>query len=162
MSAERQEHRNQREERMRTKKNRFLRVLNSNGCYVEKACGAVGVTRPAVSHWRDTDEEFAAAMDAIKDRRVEIMEEELDRRAFQGVDKPIYYKGERVDTVKEYSDNLLMFRLKALKPETYRDGPKAGKGVELSDAELDAALQRMMLLRGKKVEEAGETSEAVN
>ena len=37
-----------------------------------------------------------------------------------GIEKPIYYKGERVDTVREYSDNLLMFRTKKLRPE-YRD-----------------------------------------
>lgn len=53
-------------------------------------------------------------------RYQETLDVEIDRRAVDGIDKPVYYKGEKVDTVKEYSDNLLMFLRKKLDP-SYRD-----------------------------------------
>lgn len=151
-----------REEVMQAKKGKFLRILRENGCYVERACRTIKITRPAVTYWRDTDEDFAAAMDAIKEVWIEGMEEELDRRAFEGVIKDIYYKGEVVGQLREYSDNLLMFRMKALRPEMYRDGPKASERVPLSDAELDAALQRRMQRVSKTTQDTPEVSEALN
>ena len=51
---------------------------------------------------------------------VEKLEAEVDRRAIEGIDHPVIYKGSITDTYKEYSDNLLMFRLKKLRPE-YRE-----------------------------------------
>ena len=59
-------------------------------------------------------------MAAAEQVYVEKLEAEADRRGMEGIEKPIYYKGERVDAVREYSDNLLMFRTKKLRPE-YRD-----------------------------------------
>ena len=51
---------------------------------------------------------------------VEELEAEVYRRAVIGVERPITVAGERV-MVREYSDRLLMFLLKAEKPEKYRD-----------------------------------------
>ena len=45
---------------------------------------------------------------------------ELSRRAFEGIDKPIYYKGKRIDTIKDYSDILGMFLVKQRDP-SFRD-----------------------------------------
>jgi len=45
---------------------------------------------------------------------------EIDRRAVEGVDKPVIYKGEITGTYMEYSDNLLKFRRKQRDP-SYRD-----------------------------------------
>ena len=39
------------------------------------------------------------------------------------VDKPVHYKGERVDTIREYSDALLMFLLRGHRPNIYRERP---------------------------------------
>ena len=47
--------------------------------------------------------------------------DEADRRAKDGVLKPVFYKGEIVGSIPQYSDNLLMFRLKALRPDKYRE-----------------------------------------
>ncbi len=38
-----------------------------------------------------------------------------------GAPKPVYYQGKRVATVHEKSDALLMFLLKARRPEVYRE-----------------------------------------
>ena len=54
-------------------------------------------------------------------KKLDRMERECDRRAVEGNLRPIYYKGQRVGAVREYSDNLLMFRMKALASNKYRD-----------------------------------------
>ena len=44
------------------------------------------------------------------------------RRAVKGVKKPVgWYKGVAGGHVREFSDNLLMFQLKAMRPEKFRD-----------------------------------------
>jgi hypothetical protein len=55
-------------------------------------------------------------------------EDEVYRRAFNGIDKPLVYQGQiskdeycETVTVKEYSDLLAIFALKGLFPEKYRD-----------------------------------------
>ena len=49
------------------------------------------------------------------------MEREAYRRAVKGVEKPVYRGGQLVGTIREYSDSLLMFLLRARRPELYRD-----------------------------------------
>ena len=46
----------------------------------------------------------------------DMLDAEIDRWGVVGIDKPIYYRGQRINTVKEYPDNLLMFRRKNLDP----------------------------------------------
>ena len=55
------------------------------------------------------------------------MELEARRRAVKGTDKPVFQRGEQVGTIREYSDTLLMFLLKANKPEKFRDNFDAMK-----------------------------------
>ena len=67
---------------------------------------------------------FAEAEQRYCDR----IEREIDRRAIEGWDEPVHYKGERVDLVRKYSDTLLIFRAKGQMPQKYRDN----SAVELS------------------------------
>jgi hypothetical protein len=55
-------------------------------------------------------------------------EDEIFRRAFNGIDKPLVYQGQiskdengKPVTVKEYSDLLAIFALKGIFPDKYRD-----------------------------------------
>ena len=48
------------------------------------------------------------------------MEAEARRRGVEGTLKPVFYKGEECGQVREYSDTLLIFLLKAHDPK-YRD-----------------------------------------
>lgn len=59
--------------------------------------------------------------------------DEADRCAVEGVDHPVTHQSKVTAHYKEYSDNLLMFRLKALAPEKYRDNQKVGVHVEGAD-----------------------------
>jgi hypothetical protein len=52
----------------------------------------------------------------------DILEAEAHRRAVEGVEKPVgWYKGRPGGYVREYSDVLLIFLLKGLRPEKYKD-----------------------------------------
>jgi hypothetical protein len=80
-----------------------------------------GRPRPYFYVHKKNDPNFSAAWDEAETAGTEFMEDEARRRAVEGVDKPIYHQGVRVDTVREFSDTLLIFLLKGRKPETYRD-----------------------------------------
>lgn len=101
------------------KRAKFLRTLAETGS-ITKAHEAACIGRSLVYEWRDQDEAFAAEMAAALEVYKEALEAEADRRAVNGVDRPVFYQGVKVATVRDYSDTLLMFRLKKLDPN-YRD-----------------------------------------
>lgn len=92
-----------------------------NGGTVAAACGLAVVGRATAYRHRQKDETFAVAWADAEEESTERLEEEAFYRAVKGVEKPIHYEGRRIDFVREYSDTLLIFLLKARKPETYRD-----------------------------------------
>lgn len=98
----------------------FLEVMAA-GASVREACRAAVITPSAVYQHRNTDEDFRACWDRAVNRGTELLEQEAVRRAYHGTEKDVYYKGEVVGTAQEYSDSLLMFMLRARRPEVYRD-----------------------------------------
>ena len=99
----------------------FLKSL-AQSVNVARACRTAGIPRRTAYHWRDADPRFAREWDDALDDGIDLLEAELHRRAFEGVEKPVWHKGERVGTVRHYSDALAMFLLKAHRPARYRDG----------------------------------------
>ena len=61
----------------------------------------------------------ATSMPSTKLR--ELLEAEARRRTAIGVDEPVFYQGQVVGHIRKYSDNLLMFLLKAHWPEKFRE-----------------------------------------
>ena len=112
-----------------------------------RQCGAINVSASEAGHsvesyyhWQNADVYmFQKRLDLAKAAYLEKCVTEIDRRAFDGIDKPIYYKGILVDTIKDYSDNLAMFRTKFLEPG-YRDNFK-----EISD--LSAIVESLAMLK---------------
>ncbi len=52
----------------------------------------------------------------------DVLEAEAHRRAVEGVEEPVgWYKGVAGGTVRRYSDVLLIFTLKGLLPDIYRE-----------------------------------------
>lgn len=88
---------------------------------ITAAAAAAGLTRDAHYWWMRELDGYADAFRRAELMSADVMEAEAYRRAVEGVDKPIYYKGQRVDTIKDYSDVLLIFKLKGAKPEKYKD-----------------------------------------
>ncbi len=99
----------------------FLKSL-AHSVNVARACRTAGIPRRTAYHWRSADPRFARRWDDALDDGIDLLEAELHRRAFEGVEKPVWHKGEQVGTVRHYSDALAMFLLKAHRPARYRDG----------------------------------------
>lgn len=102
------------------KREKFLKKLRE-WPNVARAARQCGVSRQTVYNHRRSDDEFAAAWDEALDEGVDRLEEEAERRGFKGVMEPVYYKGEKVGTIRRYSDTLAIFLLKAHRPEKYRE-----------------------------------------
>ena len=70
---------------------------------------------------RKVDLQFARAWKEAADIGTENLEQEAARRAFHGTIKPVFHRGVECGEIREYSDTLMIFLLKARKPEVYRD-----------------------------------------
>ena len=118
---------------------KFLTELAEHAGLVTKAAEATGITRMTAYNWRKADENFAAAWDQVIESAIEDLEHEARRRAFVRVEKPVYQSGKLVGHIQEYSDTLLIFLLKAHRPEKYRDQVKVT--VQEVDSAIDAAIK---------------------
>lgn len=93
-----------------------------------RVCGNIKMAAEAAKwdkamHYRlmRKDPKYRALFEEAKKAAVEILEDEAQRRAVHGVNKPIYWQGEEVGQELVYSDSLLQFLLRGEKPEKYRD-----------------------------------------
>lgn len=87
---------------------------------VRAACQQAGVPRRTAYRHKARSPEFADDWDEAVEDACDYMEGEAFRRATQGVDKPVTVAGER-EIIKDYSDSLLMFLLKAHRPGKFRE-----------------------------------------
>lgn len=105
-------------------KKAFLERFAATG-NISRACRETGVARMSVYEWKANDPEFLAAFAEAETVGTELLEEHAWRRSTDGVTsvRPVYYEGERVGEYEEirYSDVLLMFLLKARRPDVYRE-----------------------------------------
>ena len=99
----------------------FLDAFAASGS-VGEACLATGVSVGTVDSWGSRDTHgFKSRMAEAGQLALGYYEREIRRRAVEGVEKLIFNtKGERIGSTWQYSDNLLMFRVKRLDPE-YKD-----------------------------------------
>lgn len=115
---------------------------------VSAACQRAGVGRTTAYDARAVDEAFATAWDELVDETTDRMEREAQRRAVEGIDHGVWYQGDLVGHERLYSDTLLIFLMKARRPETYREnvrhehtGPTGGpvqvEGVDLSGLSVE-------------------------
>lgn len=100
-------------------KEQFCAALRNIGV-MRYACLQVNVGKSTVARWRAADPAFEAQVLAALDDAVEAMEQEAFRRAVLGVEKPVTVAGDR-EVIREHSDTLLIFLLKANRPEKYRE-----------------------------------------
>lgn len=107
-------------EKARDWKTPFLIKLSETG-NVSRASKTAKVSRQAAYEARKADDEFRAAWESAVEIAVGLLEDEAWRRAREGTAEPVFYKGEKVGTMRTYSDTLLIFLLKAHKPTKYRE-----------------------------------------
>lgn len=120
----------------------FLKEFAKCGV-IFRAAEKASLNRSTHYEWLKLDVEYSRAFSDVKEEYIEKLEAEADRRAVEGVDRPVFYDGNVVGHIREYSDTLLIFRLKALKPEKYRESYHITGKVEhgLSRETLDAIMQ---------------------
>lgn len=133
------------------KQKAFLAAFRESG-NITLAAEIVGIDRRYHYNWLK-DAEYAEAFEEAVEHAADRLEQEARRRAVEGVAKPVWYKGEQCGVVQEYSDLLLIFLLKGVRPEKYKDrvnqeitGRHGGpievrtKYAQCSDEELDRLL----------------------
>ena len=98
----------------------FLSALRQCG-RIDVAAGAAGISRQCHYKWLKKDPDYLGRYEEAHSEAVQMLEDEATRRAVEGVSEDIYYQGEVVGTKLNYSDTLLIFLLKAAKPEKYRE-----------------------------------------
>ena len=98
----------------------FLQHLENTG-NVSAAAKKAKIGRRTVYDWLDDDKAFKKLYEISAKIGIELLEDEVVRRAHEGVLKPIYQGGKLVGKVREYSDTLLIFLLKGKKPEVYKE-----------------------------------------
>lgn len=142
----------------------FLKALARRGI-VAAACRAARVSRTTVYERRRDDAEFAAAWEEAEEIAADVLEEEGWRRAHNGTLKPVYYQGDEVGAVREYSDTLLIFLLKSRNPKKFKDNLDVNHRGTIQHNLTPASVEELLQLDPKELaaryrEALGESAEA--
>ncbi|MES2459876.1 MAG: hypothetical protein V4671_04775 [Armatimonadota bacterium] len=136
MTAELQTGKSKSDEIQHPKKGAMLAALAKTG-NVTAAAKAAKIDRSTHYEWMQSDSSYViAAQDAIE-AAGDNLEEEARRRAEAGYMEPVYYGGEKVGSVRKYSDALLIFLLKGAKPEKYKERIDTRHSGSLGVAHMD-------------------------
>lgn len=100
------------------KRRKFLDALSETGD-VSAAAKVAGLARGEALRLREEDETFRTEWDDAHESAVDALEAEARRRALEGDEEDIYYRGEVVGTKIRKSDGMLEFLLKAYRPEKF-------------------------------------------
>lgn len=133
----------------------FLAELRET-CNVTKAAQAAGVSSSAVYSLRRSDVLFAERWEEALQEGIDLLEHEAHRRAFRGVEEPVFYQGSECGSVTKYSDQLAMFLLKAHRPEKYRERSEVKQevsgGLQLNETSRAARLASLLQLAEKRAQ----------
>lgn len=115
----------------------FLRALADTGL-VHRALKRAKISHTSVQHYYKTDADFRTAYDEALQIAADALEAEAVRRARDGVKRIIWWQGTRIGQEQEYSDGLLMFLLKGVRPEKFSDR------VNVNMPAIDSAIEQLM------------------
>lgn len=124
------------------KKERFLDCLRRTG-NVTAAIKFAGWGRELAYDLKKVDPEFSNGWEQALEIYTDALEAEADRRAVMGSLRPVFHQGVQCGQVREFSDTLLIFRLKALKPEKYRERQQVEHSGKLDVGLADLARQKL-------------------
>lgn len=85
------------------------------------SCAAADLGYRTVWDWKRDDPAFAQEWEMAVEHGVDLLEQEARRRAFEGVDRPVYQGGDKVGTVREYSDTLMTVLLKGRRKKVFSE-----------------------------------------
>ncbi len=98
---------------------RFLEAVRT-GSEIPEAAEYAGVSAKTMRELRKTNADFARALTDAEDASVDYLRAEAKRRAVDGWQEPVFFKGEIVGHIQRYSDRMLELLLRARAPE-FRD-----------------------------------------
>lgn len=119
------------------RKIKFLLALAELGNR-SRAARAARVSPATVWQWRRDDMKFDKAYARAIEVAADLIEDEAIRRATEGTVEPVFQGGHLVGGVRKMSDQLLMFVLKGLKPEKYKDKQDIHISVDVADRLIKA------------------------
>ena len=141
----------------------FLAALAETGMVCDAAAQA-GVPRASLYRKKAADADFAAAWAVALEAGLDRLRDEAVRRARDGVEETVWHRGVAVGTVRRYSDQLLMFLLRAHQPALYREKYVAPAGAGDADDPLGEILAQIdgktRLIHATGEEPAGVSPEA--
>ena len=111
---------------------------------VTSAAKEAGVSRSTHYNWIDTDPEYAEQVEAVNEELADALEQEAHRRAVEGVEEPVFCRGERVGSIRKYSDPLLILLLKAKRPEQFRDSVDVTNKLDDGTTVIDPAVMKTL------------------
>ncbi|NPV93562.1 MAG: hypothetical protein HPY50_22630 [Firmicutes bacterium] len=87
---------------------------------VTRAAKQVGIGRATHYNWLKTDRRYREAFEMVGSAVFDLLYREAVRRAVDGVERPVFYKGVRCGSYRHYSDRLLIKLLTIFNPDKYK------------------------------------------
>lgn len=109
---------------------RFLEILEQTG-RITDSCMAANVTLRMYKDLLKASSDFVDACEEANQRYNDAVEAEIHRRAVVGYEEPVFYRGDKTDTIRKYSDSLLL-ALARRRIVGYRDSLKVEGKVDHS------------------------------
>src|ERR1700693_1479794 len=100
------------------KKKRFLEALTRT-CNVSGSCEMAGLASETAYYWKSRNLDFSAAWHEALERGLDALEDEVMRRAKDGVTEAVFYQGRVVGETRRHSDLLAMFILKSKRRDVW-------------------------------------------
>lgn len=141
---------------------KFLKILTRTA-NIGDACKQAGISRSLYYSIYHSDPAFAEAAEEAFENACDMLELEARRRAYEGVVDEIIYddEGNEIGQRMKYSDTLMIFLLKAHRPEKYRENVRhehtgeGGKAIQhehehkISLRDLGLPLEMLRQIRDK-------------
>lgn len=111
----------------------FIEAFAQTGV-VKLAAAVAGIDRRSVFYYLRKSPGFTRRYNDALDQAADTMEAEAIRRGVKGCKRPVFYLGKKCGSTREFSDTLLIFLLKAARPEKFRDNYDVQKLIEAIQA----------------------------
>ncbi len=118
------------------KKELFLAAFAKSG-NVWWSTTKAGVERTTHYRWLKTDKAYVKKFEQAREDAGDLLEAEILRRGYEGVLEPVFYRGVKCGEVRKYSDTLLIFHTKGVRPEKYRENLGVQFGQKTDDGQRE-------------------------
>jgi hypothetical protein len=144
------------------KKTKFCRVLAENGGNRKLACDAVGISYMTYLRATQNDPQFVELLEIADKQAGDMLEAEAYRRAYTGIDEPVYQQGELVGFKKNYSDKLLLVLMKANNPGKYTEKSEVNYTGTIEHKVINEAKDSLLKSLGKIIDVTPEKKTLTN